>query len=177
MCSISRIWHAHVMPAQVAGLMLAIFPAPTPALEWALSLQLALLHAAWPQLPSSQTSDAGSMMGEHTRQPARSLPCSLTHDACSTLNSCHDDTRLSTGTAPTAPAGSDGSAEAGKPACLSARIGAFHGTMDRVVPHGKTGRADVLGPPANRAARLMAAAMPGQVGSLVGGAPGGQLLC
>ena len=46
---------------------------------------------------------------------------------------------------------------------VSARVGIFHGEMDRVVPHGKTGRADVLGPPANRAARLMSAASPGQV--------------
>jgi class 3 adenylate cyclase len=35
--------------------------------------------------------------------------------------------------------------------------------MDRVLPHGKSGRADYLGPPANRAARLMAAAQGGQV--------------
>jgi hypothetical protein len=53
---------------------------------------------------------------------------------------------------------------------LRARIGVWSGPMDRVVPHSKTGRADYLGQPANRAARLMAAAQGGQVGAR--GGPG-----
>lgn len=62
-------------------------------------------------------------------------------------------------------------AEALQPALLQAslfhgvraRVGMFHGPIDRVAPHAKSGRADYLGPPANRAARLMAAAQGGQV--------------
>jgi hypothetical protein len=46
---------------------------------------------------------------------------------------------------------------------LRARIGIWHGAMDRVIPHCKSGRADYLGRPSNRAARLMAAAQGGQV--------------
>ncbi len=47
---------------------------------------------------------------------------------------------------------------------LRAKVGIYSGRMDRVLPHGKSGRADYLGPPANRAARLMSAALGGQVG-------------
>ena len=46
---------------------------------------------------------------------------------------------------------------------IRARIGIWAGPMDRVLPHGKSGRADYLGPPANRAARMMGAAQGGQV--------------
>jgi class 3 adenylate cyclase len=47
---------------------------------------------------------------------------------------------------------------------LRAKVGIYSGRVDRVLPHGKIGRADYLGPPANRAARLMSAALGGQVG-------------
>lgn len=46
---------------------------------------------------------------------------------------------------------------------MRARIGVWVGSIDRVLPHGTSGRADYLGSPANRAARLMAAAQGGQV--------------
>jgi hypothetical protein len=46
---------------------------------------------------------------------------------------------------------------------VRARVGIWSGPMDRVLPHGKSGRADYLGPPANRAARMMGAAQGGQV--------------
>ena len=51
---------------------------------------------------------------------------------------------------------------------LRARIGIWHGAMDRVIPHCKSGRADYLGRPSNRAARLMAAAQGGQVREYAG---------
>lgn len=48
---------------------------------------------------------------------------------------------------------------------VRARVGIWSGPMDRVLPHGKSGRADYLGLPANRAARMMGAAQGGQVSS------------
>lgn len=53
---------------------------------------------------------------------------------------------------------------------IRARVGIWSGPMDRVLPHGKSGRADYLGPPANRAARTMGAAQGGQVSGTACGA-------
>ena len=46
---------------------------------------------------------------------------------------------------------------------LRSKVGIFHGPVDRVTPHGKSGRADFFGQTVNRAARLMAAACGGQI--------------
>ncbi|KAF5841955.1 nucleotide cyclase [Dunaliella salina] len=45
---------------------------------------------------------------------------------------------------------------------VHARVGIYGGTIDRVTPNHKTGRADYFGQPVNRAARLMSAASGGQ---------------
>mmetsp|Transcript_22804 Transcript_22804/g.59590 ORF Transcript_22804/g.59590 Transcript_22804/m.59590 type:complete len:2664 (-) Transcript_22804:127-8118(-) len=45
---------------------------------------------------------------------------------------------------------------------VHARVGIYGGTIDRVTPNHKTGRADYFGQPVNRAARLMSAASAGQ---------------
>lgn len=58
---------------------------------------------------------------------------------------------------------------------IRARIGIWSGPMDRVLPHGKSGRADYLGPPANRAARMMGAAQGGQVRVLASNAKSAQV--
>ena len=49
---------------------------------------------------------------------------------------------------------------------IRARVGLFRGAVELIVPHGRSGRADYLGPAANRAARLMGAAQGGQASTL-----------
>jgi class 3 adenylate cyclase len=163
------------------GCLMAAFPQPSAAAEWALALQLALLGVPWP--PQLAALSVPAAAGNATGQAA----------ACfdgPALGPQHSPSRLSpalrTVGAFTADALSQHAAaevppwSAGTPACpprqpdaaprfvfcgVRARVGLFSGAVDLVVPHGRSGRADYLGPPANRAARLMAAAQGGQVGA------------
>ncbi|GAX81538.1 hypothetical protein CEUSTIGMA_g8966.t1 [Chlamydomonas eustigma] len=88
------------------------------AVEWAVTLQMALMETAWPS--ELLYMDAASEVLDQDLQKVllRGLRC---------------------------------------------RVGVFRGTVDRVTPHVKSGRADYFGQPVNRAARLMSAAHGGQV--------------
>ena len=117
------------------GALMAAFARPAAALQWALALQLALLEAPWPE---------GLARFEAAATVVESAPSVVG------------------GTT-----GSSGKGESGKSGVLlfrglRARVGVCSGPIDRIAPGGG-GRADFLGPPANRAARLMAAARGGQV--------------
>ncbi|KAF8064653.1 CYR1 [Scenedesmus sp. PABB004] len=116
---------------EVDGQVMAAFHTPRAAVEWALALQAALLHAPWPA-------------------ELDALPATAAVPA-----------------PPAAPGAAGTSGVFYAPGHvfrgLRARVGIWDGPMDRVLPHGTSGRADFLGPPANRAARLMGAAQGGQV--------------
>ena len=106
---------------EINGNFMTAFPDPCMAIEWALTLQLALLQLPWNEELLSM--DQAAEVFDPSDARANSL--------------------LLRG--------------------LRSRVGVFHGPVDRVTPHGKSGRADFFGQTVNRAARLMAAAYGGQV--------------
>ena len=153
---------------EVAGLFMVAFGSAAAALEWALALQLALLHVPWPQL-LLECQAAGAVQGgagEAAGQQAK-----VSAGPGTTRHFWSHELEQPLGSVPHQPAGlSDAARLQGQAQAaqllfcgLRAKVGVYSGRMDRVLPHGKSGRADYLGPPANRAARLMAAAQGGQV--------------
>ncbi|GLI69538.1 hypothetical protein VaNZ11_014183 [Volvox africanus] len=100
------------------GSFMTTFASPTSAVEWALTLQLALVAMPWPEDLLNCEAAAVVLNPENNALLFRGLRC---------------------------------------------RVGIYAGAIDRVTPHAKTGRADYFGQPVNRAARLMTAALGGQV--------------
>lgn len=152
---------------EVDGMVLATFKTPPAAAEWALALQLALLDVPWPS--GLSVLSATSTVVEPVHGPA-ALFSSYGQDGVHPhqfplLRQQSNSTVSTPNSMPSSPSFHHQQQQPHTTLFkgVRVRIGIFHGPIDRVVPHGKSGRADYLGTAANRAARLMAAAQGGQI--------------
>jgi hypothetical protein len=121
-----------------------------------------LLQAPWPQQLAelSNTSTIAAVIPQPTSE---AVLASIAPSASGDRNSINSVNSTSADSSITGGSGSDFYHPSNVFKGVRARVGIWSGPMDRVLPHGKSGRADYLGPPANRAARMMGAAQGGQV--------------
>ncbi|GBF89534.1 adenylate cyclase [Raphidocelis subcapitata] len=146
---------------EVGGSLMAAFDRPSDALEWALALQLALLKVPWP----AEVGLFGATATVHGPPPAVAAGAGAAAAATEAAGGAAESPNSPPGSGLPSPEETSTARRAAPLlfAGVRARVGIFRGPMDRVLPHRVSGRADYLGPPANRAARLMAAAQGGQI--------------
>jgi hypothetical protein len=124
---------------EVAGMIMAAFDRPAAALEWALSLQLALLQVPWP----SELGIIPSTCSIHSKPPAPPPKFSVVEALCGG-SSPAAGLVTATEAAPSYCSDSDGfPPDTPRPQLLfngvRARVGLFHGPIDRVLPVSRAG--------------------------------------
>eukprot|EP00775_Hariotina_reticulata_P012225 gene12225-12363_t len=176
---------------EVDGQFMASFHGAQQALEWSLALQCALLQAPWPpeiaELQIAATvAKKQQISGQHIEQDTQGALITEQHASCtslhkqysagqasahSTMEAGHVSVEACLNAGNCRSSNGSGSGSGNSPFYrpldifhgIRARIGMWAGLIDRVAPNGKSGRADYLGGPANKAARLMGAARGGQI--------------
>lgn len=139
------------------GSFMTAFKDACGAMEWALTLQMALMHVGW----ASELLAAHDLSAAVYDDEMHTVSWKLRHRILFTVwrhhsvsLNCHACFLLDRHCL----------------LCLQliyrgfrSHVGIYSGPIDRVIPHVKTGRADYFGQPVNRAARLMSAARGGQI--------------